>query len=216
MSNRGILPGAPPGSQRRFRSFEARYIIFRAIFTIVWTVFARWTPAPLHRWRRLVLVAFGARIDRTARVYPHVRIFDPRHLRMGAHSVIGRGAYCFNVGADIVLEPYADVAWGVTLVTASHDLDSAEFQTFGRQITICSHAWVAAGACVGPGVTIGEGAVLSAWGVAFRKLAPWTIYYGNPAEKVRNRKRFLAPDDAQQAAPRLTPEPPADAAGPDA
>ena len=91
------------------------------------------------------------------------------------------------------LEPYADIAWGATLVTASHDLDSPEFQTFGRRITICSHAWVAAGACVGPGVTIGEGAVLSAWGVAFRNLAPWTIHYGTPAQTVRNRKRFDAP-----------------------
>jgi putative colanic acid biosynthesis acetyltransferase WcaF len=215
VSSRGILPGVPPGSPRRFRSFEARYILFRAVFTVIWTVLARWTPAPLHGWRRLVLVAFGARIDRTARVYPHVRIFDPRHLHMGAHSVIGRGVYCFNVGAEIVLEPYADIAWGATLVTASHDLDSPEFQTFGRRITICSHAWVAAGACVGPGVTIGEGAVLSAWGVAFRDLAPWTIHYGNPAQKIRNRKRFDAPGlstpdlaEADAAAP-----PPA---GPDA
>lgn len=206
--SRGILPGQPPGSPHRFRTFETRYIIFRALFTVVWTALARWTPAPLHRWRRFVLVAFGASIHPTARVYPHVRIFDPRGLKMGAHSVVGRGTYLFNVGADIVLEPYADVAWGATLVTASHDLDSAEFTTFGSKITVCSHAWVAAGACVGPGVTIGEGAVLAAWSVAFRKLAPWTIHYGNPAQKVRNRKRFLdaGGEDVNGNDPLLTDE----------
>jgi putative colanic acid biosynthesis acetyltransferase WcaF len=38
-------------------------------------------------------------------------------------------------------------------------------------------------------VTIGEGAVLGARGVAFRDLAPWTVFAGNPAQPIRLRQR---------------------------
>ena len=48
-------------------------------------------------------------------------------------------------------------------------------------------SWVAAEAFVGPGVTMGEGAVLGARAVAFSDLAPWTVYVGNPAKPIKTR-----------------------------
>jgi putative colanic acid biosynthesis acetyltransferase WcaF len=47
---------------------------------------------------------------------------------------------------------------------------------------------VAAEAFVGPGVTLGDGAVLGARGVAFADLEPWTVYIGNPMREVRKRR----------------------------
>ncbi len=58
-------------------------------------------------------------------------------------------------------------------------------------IAIGPHGWVAAEAFVGPGVTVGEGAVLGARAVGFRDLAPWTVYAGNPAEAVRERRKSV-------------------------
>ena len=55
-------------------------------------------------------------------------------------------------------------------------------------IAIGDEAWIAADAFVGPGVRVGEGAVLAARGVAFDDLEPWTIYRGNPAERLRARE----------------------------
>jgi acetyltransferase-like isoleucine patch superfamily enzyme len=47
-------------------------------------------------------------------------------------------------------------------------------------ISIGDDVWIAADAFVGPGVTVGTGAILGARGVAMRDLAPWKIYAGKP------------------------------------
>ena len=56
-------------------------------------------------------------------------------------------------------------------------------------ITIDDHAWIAADAFVGPGIAVGEGAILGARGCAFKDLEPWTIYGGNPAKPIAPRQK---------------------------
>ena len=52
-------------------------------------------------------------------------------------------------------------------------------------LEIGEDAWVCADAFVGPGVKVGEGAILGARGVAVKDLAPRTINGGNPAVLIR-------------------------------
>jgi len=54
-------------------------------------------------------------------------------------------------------------------------------------ITVGRHAWVCARAVVGPGVTVGDGAVLGLASVTMRDLEPWTVYAGAPARPLRKR-----------------------------
>lgn len=77
---------------------------------------------------------------------------------------------------------------GVHLCAGTHDIDDENFQLYAEPITVAAHAWLAAEAFVGPGVTVGEGAVLGARGVAFTDLLPWTVYVGNPARELRKRR----------------------------
>jgi putative colanic acid biosynthesis acetyltransferase WcaF len=129
---------------------------------------------------------FGARLSTTAIVRSSARIWWPGHLEMAAHASLGPGVTCYNV-ARVTLGAGAIVSQRAHLCTAGHDVDDAGFPLVSRPISIGGKAWVAAEAFVGPGVTIGEGAVLGARGVAMRDLTAHTIYAGNPARVLRPR-----------------------------
>ena len=195
MINNPILPGSEFGSKARARSFGWRHLIFRAIWNAVWTVTCAWTPPPMYSWRRIVLNLFGAKVAKGARVYGAAKIWYPPNLTMGKGAVLGPHTICYCMD-KIVLDDFAEVAQYNYLATGTHDTESATFQLQTRPIRIKSYAWIAAGCFVGPGVTVNEGAVLGARGVAFKDLEPWTIYVGNPAKAIRARTRFLEEDKA--------------------
>jgi putative colanic acid biosynthesis acetyltransferase WcaF len=170
-------------------SFSFGNRVARAVWTVTWLLLAAWTPPPLHGWRRFLLRAFGAKIGRGARVHGSTRIWLPANLEMGDYSILGWNVNCYCQG-KVTLEDYAVVSQYAHLVTGTHDFDSPGFQLYTRPIRICRHAWIASDAFVGPGVTVGEGAVLGARGVAFKSLDPWTVYSGNPVQRLRNRRRW--------------------------
>ncbi|GAA4779157.1 hypothetical protein GCM10023219_28840 [Stakelama sediminis] len=135
-----------------------------------------------------MLRAFGAKIGVDARVYSDCKIWLPANLTLGDRSILGRGVECYNqgmieIGSDVV------VSQGVTLCASTHEFEDPLFPLVLRPITIGNEVWVAAESFVGPGVTIGSGAVLGARGVAMRNLDPWTIYSGNLAKPIRSRRR---------------------------
>ena len=169
-------------------TFTLSHRLRRLVWMVTWLLLAAWTPSFLWRWRGLLLRLFGARIDPTAIVRGSARIWWPAHLTMGAHASLGPGAICYNV-APVILAPYAIVSQRAHLCTAGHNVDDANFPLEARAITIGSRAWVAAEAFVGPGVSLGDGAVLGARGVAFKNLEAWMIYGGNPVRPIRARTR---------------------------
>jgi putative colanic acid biosynthesis acetyltransferase WcaF len=170
------------------RSFTRRNLAWRLAWRAAWLVLAAWTPPPARAWRRRVLRAFGAELAEGANVYGSARIWNPRNLRMGPHATLGPRVNCYNMDA-ISLGARALVSQGAHLCAGSHDIDSPVFQLVTRPITIEAEAWIAAEAFVGPGVRVGEGAVLGARAVAFRNLDAWTVYSGNPAVPLRQRRR---------------------------
>ena len=54
-------------------------------------------------------------------------------------------------------------------------------------IVMQDHSWVAAEAFIGPGVTIGEGAVVGARAAVFRDVEAWSVVGGNPAKFLKKR-----------------------------
>lgn len=168
-------------------SFSLANRVERLAWTIAWTCLARWTPRPLFGgWRCAVLRLFGAHVGKGCAVAPDVVIWLPRNLMMADRSTLASGVQCYNM-APVTLGAGAIVSQRAFLCAGSHDYRDPEFQLVTAPITIGPKAWVAAEAFVGPGVEVGEGAVLAARGCAVRNLDSWTVFAGNPAKPVRRR-----------------------------
>lgn len=167
-------------------SFSLGNRVLRAVWGLTWLVLCRFTPPPLHGWRRLVLRAFGARVERGARVHASVSIWLPANLELGANCLIGPRVRLYNqgrisIGAGVV------VSQGAHICASSHDLRDPHFQLVLRPVRIAAGCWIAAEAFVGPGVTMHERAVLAARGALFDDAQADTVYRGNPATAVKPR-----------------------------
>lgn len=159
----------------------------RLAFIVTWLVLARWTPRQFNPLRLAILRLFGARIGRGAMVYGSARIWLPSNLELGEGTTLGPGVECYCM-APIRIGARSIVSQRAHLCAGTHDHRDPQFQLYARPITIGPQAWIAAEAFVGPGVEVGEGAVLGARGCAFQSLDPWTIYSGNPAAALGPRE----------------------------
>lgn len=179
--NSSSFEGAP--------SFSLKHRLLRLTWIIVWKILASWTPPLCSRWRLFLLALFGAEVHPTANVYGSCRIWYPPNLKMAKYSTLGPNVNCYSMG-NISLKEYAIVSQGAYLCTGTHQINSPEFQLYTRPIVIGANSWVCADAFVGPGVTVCDGAVLSARAAAFRDLDAWSVYQGNPAKFLKYRTKF--------------------------
>jgi putative colanic acid biosynthesis acetyltransferase WcaF len=119
-------------------------------------------------------------------VYGSARIWLPSNLVMEERAVIGGHVEIYNT-AQITLMERALVSQGAFLCAGTHDYTDADFPLVTRPIVLGRNTWIGAKAIVGPGVTVGDNAVLGAGSVAFRDLPANGIYAGNPAVKIKER-----------------------------
>jgi len=169
-------------------SMSLRNRAARAVWGIAHLLLVRPTPRPLHAWRAFVLRLFGARLGANCRIYPAAEIWAPWNLVCEDAVAIANGAVIYNA-LPVHLGSHSIVSQQAYLCGSTHDLDDPAFPMISAPITLGAYAWICARAVVGPGVTVGEGAVLGLASVATRDLEPWTVYAGAPARKLRMRSR---------------------------
>lgn len=158
----------------------------RALWQAAYLLLFRWTPRPLHGWRCFVLRLFGSKIGARTRVYQSAKIWAPWNLTIHDGACLGDDVDCYNV-AHVTLERDAVVSQYSFLCTASHDYEDDEHPLIVAPIHIGEKAWITADVFVAPGVTVGDGAVVSARSSVFDDIEPWVVARGNPAKPVKPR-----------------------------
>jgi galactoside O-acetyltransferase len=102
-------------------------------------------------------------------------------------------------GGEFVLEDFAGLSAGCRVITGTDDYRGPyltnptiprEFTNYTvSHVTIREHAIVGTNVVIFPGVTIGEGAAVSAGTVVRRDLPGWGVYVGEPLRKIAERDR---------------------------
>jgi putative colanic acid biosynthesis acetyltransferase WcaF len=159
----------------------------RVAWALVWLLCFRPSPRLCFGWRRWLLRCFGATVGRNVRISPSVRIWAPWNLTIGDEASIAHHVDCYCV-ALIKIDDHATVSQYSFLCSASHDISDPNMALTSAPIHIESQAWVCAGAFIGPGLHIRQGAVVGARAVVIKDVNAWTVVAGNPARLVRQRE----------------------------
>jgi putative colanic acid biosynthesis acetyltransferase WcaF len=167
----------------------------RVIWNICRALLYRTSPNPLHGWRSFLLRSFGATMGQNCHFYPKSKVWAPWNLICAEQVTAADGAEIYNP-APMTFGSHAILSQDAYVCGATHDYDDAAFPLLAYAMNFGAYSWVCARASVAPGVNVGEGAVLGLGSVATKDLAPWTVYAGTPAVKVKDRKQpKLRPED---------------------
>jgi acetyltransferase-like isoleucine patch superfamily enzyme len=134
-------------------------------------------------------------------------------LEIGDGTGIGHGCG-FVVGKRITIGRFCRIAGGCQFFDSSgHPSDPAERLADAapdpsavRPITVGDNVWVGVRCLVFPGVTIGEGSVVSAGSVVTSDVPPFTVVAGNPARRIAALKAPAVPDNNRAAERQPVPE----------
>jgi putative colanic acid biosynthesis acetyltransferase WcaF len=153
-----------------------------------------------NAWRIGLLRLFGAKIAARTLVLPSCRILHPWDLDLGYCSALGEAVEVYNY-APITIGPMTVVSQRSFICAGTHDHSHPHFPLIWKPVTIGAQAWICAESFIGPGVTVGEGAVIGARSVVTRDMPPWMVCAGNPCRPLKPRiVKPLAEADAGRPA----------------
>jgi putative colanic acid biosynthesis acetyltransferase WcaF len=199
MSANGPVPAPATlddaAAQSQVSPWTFREKVGRALWMIVRGSLFRFSWHNWYGFRNFLLRCFGASIGRNVHIRPTTRIEIPWLLTIGDFSSLGDYTVVYDLG-PITIGRRCTVSQYAQLCAGTHDYTRPDMPLIRPTITLGDDVWIAASAFVGPGLNVGEGAILGACGAAFKDLEPWTIYGGNPAKSIRPRPPFARPEAA--------------------
>jgi acetyltransferase-like isoleucine patch superfamily enzyme len=120
-----------------------------------------------------------------------VRFCAAPTLSIGDYSGVGHNCV-FTVGREITIGRHCLIASDVWMFDSpGHPADPAARLAGAppgpeqvRPVRVCDNVWVGRRSIIYPGVTLGEGCVVSAGSVVISDVPPYTVVAGNPARKI--------------------------------
>ncbi|BDR96154.1 acyltransferase [Proteus mirabilis] len=138
-------------------------------------------------------------IGNDCRIDDFVILSGKIHLKNNIHIA----AFC-NLSAgecSILFEDFSGLAYGCHVFTGSDDYSGRTMTNptiplkyknlKEKNIIIGKHAIIGTNSIIMPGVTIAEGTAVGALSMVTKSTKPWGIYFGNPAKRIKERKKDL-------------------------
>lgn len=142
---------------------------------------------PSHHVRRFFYRLAGMTIGTGSTLHTGARFYNPANIVIGNDTIIGEQTVLD--GRDkLLIGDHVDIATGVMIYNAQHDITSADFHATQAPVTIGDYVFIGPRAILLPGVTIGKGAVIAAGAVVTKDVAAYEIVGGVPAKIIGERK----------------------------
>ncbi|QKC82636.1 sugar O-acetyltransferase [Mesorhizobium sp. NZP2077] len=137
--------------------------------------------------RALFSELIGKKVDDSFLLIPPFYTTGGADIRVGRNVFINQNCTFYDLGGldiadDVLIGP------NVSLITSDHPLEPSRRRAFttAKPIVIERNVWIAAGATVIGGVTVGENSVVAAGSVVTKDVPPNTLVGGNPARPIRS------------------------------
>ena len=168
-----------------FRAGKPKLVV--VFWYITSAVFFNSYLLPFSFLKRIILRIFGAKVAKGVVIKPKVSIKYPWKLTVGDNTWIGENVWIdnldtVNIGANVC------ISQGALILSGNHDYSKTTFDLIVKPITIEDGVWIGAKSIVTQGVVCKSHSVLAVNSVASSNLELYSIYEGNPAEKIRDRK----------------------------
>jgi acetyltransferase-like isoleucine patch superfamily enzyme len=166
------------------------------------------------------LVAMGFKsLGQNVKISSKASIYNPELIEIGDHSriddfcvisgrvVLGRNVhiavFCNIAGGEkgVFIEDFAGVAYGSHVFSQSDDYSGASLtnptvparytKVTRATVVIRRHSIVGACSVILPGVILEEGSSIGAMSMVTRSTQPWSVYFGIPARKIKDRSRDM-------------------------
>lgn len=172
---------------RKSQKWTTKELVGRALWETIGALIFSLSPRSLWGFRRTLLRAFGARIGSGVHILPSVRIAVPWNLEIGRFASVGDRAILYSLG-PIQIGERSTISQYAHICAGSHEYRKRSFDLLKPAVKIGSDVWICADAFIGPGVTIGKGAIIGARAVAIKDVKEGNIMAGNPARQVGERQ----------------------------
>ena len=137
--------------------------------------------------RALFSELIGKKVDDGFLLIPPFYTTGGDEIRVGRNVFVNQNCTFYDLGGldigdDVLIGP------NVSLITAGHPVEPSQRRavTIGKPIVIERNVWIAAGATIIGGVTVGENSVVAAGSVVTKDVPPNTLVGGNPARVIRS------------------------------
>ncbi len=147
----------------------------------------RLTFSDAEEIRALFSELVGKKVDEIFLLIPPFYTAGGDEICVGRNVFINQNCTFYYLGGldiadDVMIGP------NVSIITTGHPLEPSRRRaaTIGKPIVIEKNVWIAAGATIVGGVTVGENSVVAAGSVVTKDVPPNTLVGGNPARAIRS------------------------------